>query len=128
MTRAAATFFLRNFAAALLDGEWGGSGMRSRARTAWLNVAPRRRGWLRNIVKAFPEKPAFDALVAWLAVRPEYGDALMKSNPASGCGKSVTIYLPPTESGTRTVAVTGELPAIATFGQLAAHLRLTPGQ
>ncbi len=128
MTQAAATFFLRNFAAALVDGEWGGQVMHSRAKTAWPRVAPRQRGWLRNILKAFPEKPAFDTLVAWLTGQPKYCLALIHSNFQSGRGKAITIYLPREESGARTVPVTGELPAIATFGQLALHLNLTPGQ
>ncbi len=128
MTKAAATFFLRNFAAALIDGDWVGDAMRSRARTAWPNAAPRQRGWLRNILKAFPDKPEYDALVSWLTEQPRYYLSLVHSDFQSGRGKSITVHLPLAEAGMRTVPVTGELPAIATFGQLALHLNLTPGQ
>ena len=128
MTQAAATFFLRNFAAALINGDWGGDSMLLRARTAWPRAVPRRRGWLSRIVKAFPEKPEYNALVAWLTDQPQYYQAMTQANFESGRGKPITIHLPPAESGTRTVPVTGELPTIATFGQLALHLNLTPGQ
>ena len=128
MTKAAATFFLRNFAAALIDGDWGGESIRSRAASAWPRSAPRKRGWLGKILKAFPDKPGFDALVVWLNSQPRYHSALVQSNFERGRHKSITVCLPLAESGSRTVPVTGELPAIATFGQLALHLNLTPGQ
>ena len=134
MTKAAATFFLRNFAAALTDGEWGGNAMRGRARTAWPNVATRRRGWLRNILKAFPNKPTFDVLVAWLTEQPEYYNVLVLSGFEDRLRKvgdrrsHVGIFLPSAVPTICTLPVTRELPAIATFGQLALHLNLTPGQ
>ena len=133
MTNSAATFFLRNFAAALVDGEWAGDAMQSRARTAWPNVATRRRGWLRNIVEAFPEKPEYEALVAWLKGQPAYYNVLVLSEFEGrrrwGDRRShVAIFLPVIVPTVCTVPVTGELPAIATFGQLALHLNLTPGQ
>ncbi len=128
MTQAAATFFLRNFAAALVDGEWGDRNTYHRAKSAWPRVASRHRGWLRNIRKAFPEKPEYDALVSWLAEQPEYLHALVNSDFQGGRGKPIIIYLPHAEAGACTVHVTGALPAIANFGQLALHLNLTPGQ
>jgi len=107
MTQAAATFFLRNFAAALIDGEWGVDGMLWRATLAWPRVTTRKRGWLRNIVKAFPEKPDHNTLVTWLLEKPKYYAALVQSDFQSGRCKSITIYLPLAETGARTVPVTG---------------------
>ena len=128
MTQAAATFFLRNFAAALLVGEWTAIHLRKRAGKAWPRGVPRQSGWLRDIRRAFAFKPTFDELVAWLTEQPAYYDAMVSTNFVGERGAPIRIFLPAAEVGVRTVPVTGELPHIATFGQLALHLNLTPGQ
>jgi RNA-directed DNA polymerase len=128
MTNSSANFYLRNFAAALVAGEWTPAAIRQRAGRAWPRGMPRWKNWLVGIRKAFPEKPSFGELAEWLNSREVYRLAFTSSTFEGGRGRPIVLYLPPAELAVCTAPVTRTPPPILTFGQLADFLGLSVGR
>ncbi|MBX9580755.1 MAG: reverse transcriptase family protein [Gemmataceae bacterium] len=125
MAQSARGRFVANLAAALVAGRWDRRVMRAAAAAA-VGGKP---GWLAPLVRrvhaAYPEKPQFDPVRAFLERDPTLGRVIDRDGPPA----VVRVFVPPAEMlPPPTAAGLVELPQLPTEAALAEWLGITPAR